>query len=302
MKIRLIEVPIDFGASRRGVDIGPTALRLAGIKDALQAIGHEVEEDKEPIFVPIQEQSSEYNPKLKFLPEIKKACETLAERVDKCAHEGCFPLVMGGDHSIAMGSIAGLSAFYRERGIRFGVVWIDAHGDFNTVETTPSGNIHGMPLAASAGLGAPELTGIHGSFRKVDPEHIVLIGIRDLDPGEKDNLRKAGVKAYTMMDIDRKGIYAIMDEALDYLNKRVDVIHASFDIDSIDPEHAPGVGTPVQAGLTYREALCVMETLAKSGLVGSADLVEVNPILDVRNQTADMAVRLLSSLLGATIL
>jgi arginase len=302
MEVRLIEVPIDFGASRRGVDIGPTALRLAGIKNSLRSLGLEVSEDGKPIYVPIQEHSLEFDPRLKFLPTIAQTCEELAARVEACVREGCFPLVMGGDHSIAMGTLAGLASARRDSGQRTGVVWVDAHADFNTPETSPSGNIHGMPLAASCGLGHPALTGIHGDFRKIDPLDVVIIGARDLDPGEKRNLKESGVRVYSMSDVDRYGIYDVMDQAIDYLRKRVDCLHVSFDADGIDPEFAPGVGTPVQAGLTLREAFCVMESLAECGLVKSAELVEVNPILDLRNQTAEVIVKLIQSLLGATIL
>lgn len=293
---------MDFGASRRGVDIGPTALRLAGIVESLKEIGHTVKEDPEPIYIPIQEQSQEFNPKLKFLPVITQACRTLANRVEHCVRDGDFPLVMGGDHSIAMGTIAGLGAYHRDRGSELGVIWIDAHGDYNTVDTTPSGNIHGMPLSASAGFGDPQLTSIHGDFRKVDPNDIVVIGLRDVDPGERKLLKDTGVRTFTMADIDRLGIFQVMDQALRYLRERVDCVHVSFDMDALDPEFAPGVGTPVLGGLTLREALCITESIAQSGLMKSAEIVEVNPILDVRNQTAEIAVKLLKSLLGATIM
>ena len=302
MKIRLIEVPMDFGASRRGVNVGPTALRLAGIKEKLMELGHQPEEDEQPIFVPIQEIAQEYDSTLKFLPAILAGCRKLAQRVEATKQEGLFPLVMGGDHSIAVGTLAGLGAYYRAQGIRWGVVWLDAHGDYNTPETSPSGNIHGMPLAASTGIGSPELTGLHGDFTKVDPSHVVIIGLRDVDLGERQNLKNQKVKTFTMADIDRKGIDSVMAETLEYLKQRVDVIHLSFDVDSLDPTFAPGVGTPVPGGLTYREAHFIMEHLAASGMVGSAEVVEVNPILDIQNKTAETAVEMIASLLGKTIL
>lgn len=302
MKIRLIEVPMDFGASRRGVNVGPTALRLAGIKEKLLDLGHDPEEDGQPIFVPIQEIAQEYDPALKFLPAILAGCRKLAERVEATKKAGAFPLVMGGDHSIAIGTLAGLGAWYRSKGLRWGVVWLDAHGDFNTPETSPSGNIHGMPLASSTGLGPQQLTGLHGEFTKVDPENVVIIGLRDVDKGERQNLKDQKVRTYTMADIDRLGISTVMDETLAYLKDKVDVLHVSFDVDSLDPDFAPGVGTPVPGGLTYREAHYIMEHLSGSGLVGSAEVVEVNPILDIQNKTAEVAVEMVASLLGKTIL
>jgi arginase len=298
MKISIIEVPLDFGANRRGVDMGPSAVRLAGLKESLQALGHQPEESMPRLPVPIQEFEQEGDPKLKFLAPITEACAHLARRVEETMQAGVFPLVVGGDHSIAVGTLAGLGAFYRERGTTWGVLWIDAHGDFNTNETTPSGNIHGMSLAASAGLGHPALTGLHGDFRKVDPANVLLMGVRDLDPGEKLNMRSAGVQVFTISDIDRLGMAETVNFAIEYLKDRVEALHVSFDVDSIDPRFAPGVGTPVRGGLSYREVGFLMESVAKTGLLRSAELVEVNPILDVRNQTARLAVEILCRLLG----
>jgi arginase len=298
LKIKIIEVPLDFGANRRGVDMGPSALRLAGLKESLQKIGHDPEESLPRLNIPIQEFESEGNPKLKFLEPIASACADLAERVELEADSGAFPLVVGGDHSIAIGTLAGLGSYYRKQNKSWGVLWIDAHGDFNTPETTPSGNIHGMSLAVSAGLGAKELTSIHGEFRKVDPANIVLMGVRDLDKGEKVNMKGAGVQVFTMSDIDRLGMAETVNFAVEYFKDRVDAVHVSFDIDSMDPRFAPGVGTPVGGGLTYREVSLLMETFARSGLVASAEVVEVNPILDVRNQTGALAVEAIARLLG----
>lgn len=301
MRIRLIDVPMDFGANRRGVDMGPSALRQAGIKASLTELGHRVEEEKRTVRVPIAEHSDEGDPRVKFLEPIVRGCGELASLVAEAAGDGCFPLVMGGDHSIAVGTLAGLSNHYRKTGTTWGVVWIDAHTDFNTPETSPSGNIHGMSLAASAGLGHPALTSLGGEHRKIDPDRIVIIGARDIDPGEKRNLRQAGVHVFTMADLDRRGMDQVSRATLQGALAGLDRLHVSFDVDSLDPEVAPGVGTPVRGGLTYRELHLLMETLGADGRVASAEVVEVNPILDVRNQTALTAVEMLASLLGDTI-
>lgn len=293
---------MDLGAGRRGVDMGPSALRLAGIKERISDLGYSVEDDVVPIHVPIRERGREFNAKLKFLPEIVDGCLKLAERVELAMDSAALPVVMGGDHSIAIGTIAGLANYYRKKKSRFGVIWIDAHADFNTAESTPSGNIHGMPLAVSCGLGVPELTELAGPSPKVAPEHVVLIGIRDVDSLERRNLHSTDVTSFTMSDIDRHGTAWAVDRAIAKLSGSVDHIHVSFDVDSLDPQLAPGVGTPVPGGLQYREAHLIMETLAASGLVNSVEVVEVNPILDSANMTADIAVGLIGSLLGKTIL
>lgn len=302
MKVRLIDVAMDLGAGRRGVDMGPSALRLAGIREKIEAIGVEVEDDAEPIAVAIRERGDFYDNRLKFLPEIVHGCTQLAVRVALAKEEGAIPVVMGGDHSIAIGTLAGLSSHYRGRGESLGVVWIDAHSDFNTPDTTPSGNIHGMPLAASVGIGVKELTELHGPAPKVDPENVVLIGLRDVDPLEKRTLKENRVFAYTMADIDRLGMFTVIDEAIERLSGRCDHLHVSFDVDSLDPDFAPGVGTPVKGGLQYREVHLLMETLAASRMVGSVEVVEVNPILDRANETSEVAVEMVCSLLGKTIL
>ncbi len=299
MKISIIEVPLDFGANRRGVDMGPSAVRLAGIKESLNAIGHDVGESLPRLVMPSQEFEEVGDPKLKFLEPIAIACENLATRVEAVADSGAFPLVVGGDHSIAIGTLAGLSAHYRKQKLSWGVLWIDAHGDFNTQETSPSGNIHGMSLAASAGIGHPRLTGLHGDYRKVEPANIVLLGVRELDPGEKLNIKAAGIQVFSMGDIDRLSMPDTVSFVIEYFKDRVDALHVSFDIDSMDPRYAPGVGTPVGGGLDYREVSLLMESLARTGLVRSAEIVEVNPILDVRNQTGQVAVESIARLLGA---
>lgn len=300
MKISVIEVPLDLGTNRRGVDMGPSAIRLAGLKENLIAHGHTPEESMPRLQIAIQEFEEMGDPKIKFLNQILQTCTLLAERVESSLEQEKFPLVIGGDHSIAIGTLAGLGAYYSKKKISWGVLWIDAHGDFNTPETSPSGNIHGMGLAASAGIGDSRLTSLYGESRKVDPANVVLIGIRDLDIGEKQNIRSAGVQVFTISDIDRLGMSETVNFAMEYLKDRVDALHVSFDVDAIDPRFAPGVGTPVRGGLSYREVSLLMESAAKTGLIRSAEVVEVNPILDVRNQTARMAVEIIMRLLGET--
>jgi arginase len=282
--------------------MGPSALRQAGIKSTLGALGHLVEEEKRAVRVPIADHSDEGDPQVKFLAPIVQGCQALANLVEEAADSGAFPLVMGGDHSIAVGTLAGLGHHYRAANQTWGVIWIDAHADFNTPETSPSGNIHGMSLAASVGLGHPALTRLGGDFRKVDPNNVVIVGARDIDSGEKTNLKSAGVHVFTMADIDRLGMAEVARRILEDLLGTVGALHVSFDVDSLDPEVAPGVGTPVRGGLTYRELHFLMETLCADGRAKSAEVVEVNPILDVRNQTALTAVEMLASLLGDTIL
>ncbi|GAB1484826.1 arginase [Treponema sp.] len=300
MKIRVIELPLDFGASRRGSDMGPSAIRLAGLKAALAEIGHESEECFPGINVPAQEYLDEGDSRAKYMAPIAEACGELAARVEKAMDDGVFPLVLGGDHSIAVGTLSGLGAAYRKRNLRWGTLWVDAHGDFNTPETTPSGNIHGMSLAIACGYGRDELTGLHGDFRKLDPANVALIGVRDLDPLEKNTMRAAGLTVYTMTEVDRLGIAEATRRIVAFFKERVDALHVSVDMDVMDPMIAPGVGIPLTGGFSYREVLLLAEDLAASGLLRSAELVEVNPVLDVKNQTARMAVEIAARLLGAT--
>ncbi len=299
MRIRLLDVPLDFGANLRGVDLGPTALRRAGLKETLSAMGHELEEDPLLVPIPIAEHRESGDPQVRFLEPVAEVCLSLAARVEAACQEGAFPLVLGGDHSLAIGSLAGLKAFYGQK--PWGVIWIDAHADFNTPETSPSGNIHGMSLAASCGWGHPLLTQLYGPAPKIHPHQVVLVGVRDLDPGEKLNLKQAGVKVMTMADIDRWGMAEVIRRVRETMD-RLTEWHVSLDIDVLDPGTAPGVGTPVPGGLTYRELHLLMESLAETQRVTSADVVEVNPILDLKNQTAKVAVAMIRSLLGATIL
>ncbi len=299
MEIHLIGVPMDLGAGRRGVDMGPSAIRIAGVGEKLQRLGHTVVDEGDIVIKPPEQQKIR-NEKLRYLTEIVRACTLLSSKAEKILQGSGFPLIMGGDHSIAIGTIAGVASFARSHDKRPGVLWIDAHGDMNTETTTPSGNIHGMPLAASLGLGALELTSVGGDFRKVDPKDVVLIAVRDLDDGERENIRKLGVNIFTMEQIDRYGMAVVMEKALRKLHK-ADVIHVSFDLDSVDPSVAPGVGTPVKGGLDYREAHLIMETLYEHGKVNSLEFVEVNPILDNRNQSAEFATELILSFFGKRI-
>ncbi|MFA6508833.1 MAG: arginase [Treponemataceae bacterium] len=301
MRVRIIELPLDFGASRRGSDMGPSAIRLAGLKEALLSLSHEPEEGLPGIFVPPQEFVSEGDRDAKFLKPIAEACSELAARVELSLNDKVFPLILGGDHSIAVGTLAGLGAAYRARGIRWGVLWVDAHGDFNTPHTTPSGNIHGMSLAVSCGLGRKELTELNGAFPKVDSRNVVLVGTRDLDDGERETMRNAGVTVFSMTDVDRLGMAETMKRIVAFFKERVDALHISVDMDVMDPLVAPGVGIPLPGGFSYREVLLLSEEIAASGLLRSIEIVEVNPVLDVRNQTARMAVEIISRLLGARI-
>jgi arginase len=299
MNIHLIGVPMDLGAGRRGVDMGPSAIRIAGVAEKLQRLGHAVVDEGDIVIKPPEQQKIR-NEKLRYLTEIVRACTILSTKVEKILAAPGFPLVIGGDHSIAIGTIAGVASYARSRNKRPGVLWIDAHGDMNTEATTPSGNIHGMPLAVSLGLGALELTSVGGDSRKIDPKDVVLIAVRDLDDGEREHIRKLGVNIFTMEQIDRYGMAVVMEKALRKLNK-ADVIHVSFDLDSVDPSVAPGVGTTVKGGLDYREAHLIMETLYDHGKVNSLEFVEVNPILDNRNQSAEFATELILSFFGKRI-
>jgi len=297
MKIRIIGVPQDLGAARRGVDMGPSAIRLARLQSRLQELGHQVTDAGNiPCFTP--ESFGYGDSKVRYLKEVRNNCELLAGEVEKAAGEGYFPLVLGGDHSIAIGTVSGLG---RSRG-RLGIIWMDAHGDFNTPDTSPSGNIHGMSLAAIAGLGDRALTHLDGSRCNVRPENIALIGVRDLDPGERRNIRESGIKVFTMSDIDSRGIKAVVEEAIESAAAGTDNVHLSIDMDIIDPEEAPGTGSPVPGGITYREAHLAMEIMAEWNAIGSMEVVEVNPILDTGNKTGELAVSLILSALGKRII
>lgn len=299
--VTFIGAPLDLGAGRRGVDMGPSAFRIADVHQKIRALGYD-DEDAGDVHVEIPETRVPGDPRLKYLREIKETCEALRDKVGDALVRGRVPVVLGGDHSIAMGTIAGVSRHYRERGEKLGLVWFDAHGDANTAETTPTGNIHGMPLAVVLGLGVTELTGLAGLAPMVEGARAAVVGLRDIDAAERPNLRTMGIGAYTMRDIDERGMRAVMDEAIKRAVNGTVGLHVSFDLDAMDPDDAPGVGTPCPGGLSYREAHLAMEMLADTGKVLSVELVEVNPILDQRNGTARLGVELLASLLGKKIL
>jgi arginase len=300
-QIRVIGVPLDLGQSRRGVDMGPSAVRVAGLEARLEAIGHVVE-DGGNVAVAIPEQKKEGAAHAKYLKEITATCTKSADLVLKTLEAGKIPLVLGGDHSVAAGTVAGVAEFYRRQNQKIGLIWIDAHSDMNTPDSSPSGNVHGMPLAAIMGLGPAELGNIFNFSPKVHPENCVLVGIRDVDAIEKENIRKAGVEVFTMRDIDERGMRSVMEEALRMAGRGTAGYHVSLDMDWIDPEDAPGVGTPVWGGATYREAHLAMEIIADHGRLLSLEIVEVNPVIDEHNQTADLAVELSLSAFGKKIL
>lgn len=301
MDINILEMPLDLGASRHGSDMGPSAIRLAGLKEKITELGHNIIKSSCPMEQYPQEYEDAGDPKAKYLPLITKACEELAKQVEEAAIKQEFPLVLGGDHSIVLGSLAGMSAACKKQGKKLGVLYVDAHGDFNTCETTLSGNIHGMCLSGSCGYGIPELTNLYFQGAKVDPQNICYVGLRDLDPKEKQLMKAAGVTVFTMSHIDKMGFHHVIEQVRDFFKARVDYIHLSFDMDCIDPQFAPGVGIQIPGGLNYREALLLMEEMAETQMVKSCDIVEVNPVLDLRNQTAAMAVKLITRLLGDRI-
>ena len=300
-KIRVIGVPLDLGQSRRGVDMGPSAVRVAGLEARLEALGHVVE-DGGNVSVAIAEQKKEGHPHAKYLKEITATCVKHAELMIKTLESGKVPIVLGGDHSVAAGTVAGVAEFYRRQNQKIGLIWIDAHSDINTPESSPSGNVHGMPLAAIMGLGPPELSNILNFSPKVSPENCVLVGVRDIDAVEKENIRKAGIEVFTMRDIDERGMRTVMEEALRMAERGTAGYHISLDMDWVDPEDAPGVGTPVRGGATYREAHLAMEIIADHGRMLSFEIVEVNPVIDEHNRTAELAVELTLSAFGKKIL
>ncbi|MFM1654569.1 arginase [Brevibacillus sp. B_LB10_24] len=294
--ITIIGVPMDLGADRRGVDMGPSAIRYAGVVKRLEGMGFAIKDIGDiPVTRPHTFTETEHH---KYLDEVVAANEELANAVSQEVEAGRFPLVLGGDHSIAMGTIAGVAKHRKN----LGVIWFDAHGDLNTGETSPTGNIHGMPLAASMGLGHQQLVNIGGFSPKLKPENIVIIGARDLDSGERKLIKERGIKVFTMHEIDRLGMARVMEEAIAHVSKGTDGVHLSLDLDGLDPHDAPGVGTPVIGGISYREGHLAMEILAESDILTSAEFVEVNPILDEQNRTARVAVALMSSVFGDKLL
>ena len=295
--VGLFGVPMDLGQDRRGVDMGPSAIRYARIEDALEELGHGVTAlGNAGVPIPEMVDSGEH---VKHLAAVKRVCEEVADRATGIVSEGLFPIFLGGDHSVSIGTVSGVAR--STSGERTGVIWADAHADFNIPDTSPSGNIHGMPLAALTGRGHPELVGVGGRGASVRTEDVVIVGLRSADQEEKNLLREAGVKVYTMREIDVFGAARVVRSAIKDL-AHVDRVHLSFDLDVVDPEVAPGVGTPVRGGLTYREAHLLMELFNEAGIVTSLDMVEVNPILDVKNGTATLAVELVESLMGRRII
>jgi arginase len=292
---------MDLGSGRRGVDMGPSAIRIAGVAGKLTELGHRVIDDGD-VVIKNMEELKVGNERARYLPEIARASTIIARKVERIIGLGHFPLVLGGDHSIAVGTVSGLAAFAQSQGKKLGLLWVDAHGDINTPETSPSGNIHGMPLATLLGFGAGELTSIAGADAKISPTNVALVGIRSLDSGEKKRLKETGVQVHTMSDIDRQGVHQIMKKALARVTDGTDFVHVSLDLDAVDPTVAPGVGTPVKGGLDYREAHLVMETVADAGVMTSLEVVEVNPILDAGNASAEFAVELVQSAFGKKIL
>jgi arginase len=295
-QVAIIGAALDLGAGRRGVDMGPSAIRYAGLHDRLAGLGYDVR-DWGDVETAVLEATEELDATARYLPEIKAACGRVARLVGIALDEGALPLVLGGDHSVALGTMGGLA----KAGGAGGVLWIDAHGDLNTPDSSPTGNVHGMPLAAAMGLADDRFESDAWVLPAVDPHRVALVGLRSLDNRERERIRSLGMKAYTMSDIDRIGIERAIRESLSHI-AGPGFVHVSLDMDALDPEVAPGVGTPVRGGLSYREAHLALELVAESGLAGSFEVVEVNPILDRENATAALAVELVASALGKTIL
>jgi arginase len=299
--IAVIGAPMDLGAGRRGVDMGPSALRVAGLNQKLAELGYRAEDlgnvvVDQPESLPIGPAHARY------LPQIAHTCARLADMVEHAAEKVQVPLVLGGDHSAAIGTVAGMSRHLGKTGKKLGVLWIDAHADMNTPDSSPSGNVHGMPLACIIGLGPAELTGIACHVPMVEPQNVAIVGLRSVDDIERFNVRGAGVHAFTMRDIDERGMRTVMQEAIHAVSSGTSGFHLSFDLDAVDPAEAPGVGTPVHGGVTYREAHLAMEIVNDSGLMTSLEMVELNPVMDVANQTAILGVELIMSALGKRIL
>ena len=298
--VGLLGVPMDLGGGLRGVDMGPSAIRLAGLRRGVERLGLEFEDLGN---VPVQRPETRHpgDPQARFLREIAHCCKRLRDRVRLMLEQEKFPLIVGGDHSIAVGTVAGVSAHHQAKGDKIGLIWFDAHADMNTPETSPSGNVHGMPLAAVLGYGRPELTELGEVTPMVSPENTVLIGIRDVDARERKLVHDSGVHAYSMREIDMLGMDRVMREAIEVATSGTAGFHLSFDLDGCDPSDAPGVGTPVDAGVTQRESHLLMEHAAESGKLLSLEMTEINPIVDDRNQTAKYAVQLVLSALGKRI-
>ncbi len=300
-KIRIIGVPMDLGASRRGVDMGPSAVRVAGLHTRLKQLGHQVD-DVGNIDVKQPEEQHYGVKNAKYLEEIAGTCKGLAETVAKTLEEGLLPLVLGGDHSVAVGTAAGVAAHFHKQSKRAGLIWLDAHGDMNTPESSPSGNVHGMPLASIMGYGPSELIELGGIKPMIEPRSVALVGVRDLDAKERRLVKESGIHVFTMRDIDERGMREVMSEALRFASDDTAGIAVSLDMDFVDPTDAPGVGTPVRGGSTYREAHLALEMIADSKSMVSFEIVEINPVIDLHNTTATLGVELVLSGLGKKIL
>jgi arginase len=299
--IAIIGAPLDLGQGRRGVDMGPSAMRVANLNARVAALGYTVEDLGN---VPAEQAESlpEGDASAKYLPQITAACVRLAGLVEQALSRGSVPLVLGGDHSVAVGTASGVSRYFRGRNQTAGLIWLDAHADMNTPESSPSGNVHGMPLACLLGMGPPELAGLLGFRPKIAAHNAVIVGLRDVDQMEKPHVGESGIRAFTMRDIDERGLRSVMEEAIRLASDGTAGFHLSLDMDFVDPQHAPGVGTPVRGGATYREAHLAMEMICDSGKMISLEVVEVNPVIDEVNRTADLAVELVMSALGKRIL
>jgi len=299
--LSLLGVPLGYGASMAGVDIGPAALRVARITQRIAHLGYSVH-DLGDMRLERPQTFPEADEKLKYVREISNACEQLAVEVEEILKAGQLPLILGGDHSIAIGSFAGAASYYKKQSETLGLIWFDAHADMNTPESTPSGNIHGMPLATLLGYGTPELTNVAGFAPKLDPQLCAHVGARDIDPGEREMIKKLGIRFFTMREIDERGMNNVMDDAIKIASRGTGGYAVTFDVDVLDPGDAPGSGTLVRGGLTYREAHLGMEKIAEAGGMRSLEIVEINTALDVNNKTAELGVELILSALGKTIL
>lgn len=299
--MKIIGVPMDLGAGRRGVDMGPSVIRIAGLDQALVRLGYQVQ-DVGNINVMPPEAMDKGNARARYLPEISAVCNQLASMIEPALEEGSVPVVLGGDHSVAIGSASGVASHFRKKNQTIGIIWLDAHTDINTPETSPSGNVHGMPLAALLGFGPKELTHVAGFSPKVKPENTVIIGARSVDPGERDLILKTGIRVYTMTDLDERGMATVIREAIEIACNGTAGFHATLDMDFLDPASAPGVGTREPGGATYRETHLAMEKIADSGKMLSLEITEVNPLYDTSNQTAHLAVDFILSALGKKIL
>ena len=299
-ELALVSVLMDLGAGRRGVDMGPSAIRIAGLRDTLEALDYRIRE-LGTVVATDPERSQQQDLRARYLSEVESVCRRVRDLAEDALVQGWMPLVLGGDHSIAIGSVAGVSRFYARRRERIGLIWVDAHSDMNTPETSPSGNVHGMLLAVLTGHGPEVLRSLANGYPAVRPENVSMIGVREIDPAERKVILSSGVRVFTMSEVDERGIAPCVDEAIARVGAGTAGFHLSYDLDSLDPMVAPGVGTPVPGGLTFREGHLICEKVVRSGGLLSLEVVELNPVLDAHNRTAQMAVGLIASALGQTI-